>query len=126
MLSRRAALGFISMLPVLGCSPKRTEIGRVTNPTRSLDAVLVLRETGATVATPTEIFLTSVGGRPTGDPIFRADKVEGLRAEWMAADVLRISAQAARTFVEQAEFPIHVGGRKQLIHIQYQIALRPE
>jgi hypothetical protein len=92
------------------CSPKITEVSRVRDPSGRLDAIVVIRETDATVATPTEIFVRPAGLAAKGEPIFDADKVEGLKVDWLAADVLRVRAQEARSFLEQKTYVASIRG----------------
>jgi hypothetical protein len=61
-----------------------------------------------------------------GEPIFDADKVEGLKVDWLAADVLRVRAQEARSFIEKKTYVASLNGRPQSIQIRYEIATRPE
>ena len=121
-------IGSIGLAVILlaACSPKISEISRVRDPSGALDAVVALRETDATVATPSEVYVRPTGASAKGDPIFRADKVEGLKVDWLAPDALRISAQSARSFVELAAYAASVNGRPRNIRIVYEIAVRPE
>ena len=47
-------------------------------PQSTLDAVIGERQTDATVATPTEVFVVKAGEAVAGEPIFRADHVSDL------------------------------------------------
>lgn len=78
------------------------------------------------MATPTVVYVRPAGAAAKGEPIFDADKVEGLKVEWLAANVLRVSAQSARSFVEKTAYAASVDGRPQSIRIKYEIAARPE
>lgn len=109
---------------VAACSPKITEQNRVRDPSGGLDAVVAVLETDATVATPTVVYVRPAGASAKGEPVFDADKVEGLKVDWLASDVLRIGAQSARSFVEETAYAASVDGRRRNIRIKYEIALR--
>lgn len=84
------------------------ELQRVTNPTGLVDAVLCERETNATVATPTEVYLVKKGTMVLGAPIFRADRVEGVTINWLSNCHLKISAKQARRFFSTTTSSIEV------------------
>ena len=85
--------------PILGCTPILEEIDRVKSPGGQFDAVVFIRQTDATVASPIEIHILPVGGRVNGKPVWRADKVSGMKLSWESAYSLRISAAEARVFL---------------------------
>ncbi len=95
-----AALAFCTLIIILlsGCAPQRTETLRVSNRSNAIDAVLAIRETDATVGTPTEVFLVSKGTTALDTPVFRADRVDGIKLEWVDESQLTIHANVARVF----------------------------
>jgi hypothetical protein len=106
---------------VVACSTKSTELTRLSNPTNSVDAVIALRETDATVATPTEIYLVKTRSKIDGDPVFRADKVEGLKIFWDGSNVLKIHADKARVFLRLASQEVNMNDRTGRIEVRYEI-----
>jgi hypothetical protein len=107
------------------CAPKISETNRIPDPTGAIDAIAAIRETDATVATPTEVYLTPAGGAPKGDPVFRADNVEHLNVEWLSQDLLHISAESARIFLFSSKFVVHTTRGDRTIRFRYDIASRP-
>jgi hypothetical protein len=85
---------------VAACSPPPfVETQRVKSPSSTLDAIIGERQTDATVATPTEVFVVRAGEAVAGEPIFRADHVSGLTAVWKSDRELLVRAEAARVFL---------------------------
>lgn len=110
------------LLSLVACSNKVTEMQRISNITNSIDAVLAIKETGATVATPTEVYLLPKGQQIHGEPVFRADNVEGLKLTWNGDLTLTIHAEKARVFLHSSSLKIDVPDRKsQLVSIQLAI-----
>jgi hypothetical protein len=93
------------------CEQNVTEIKRTPNTDGSIDAVIAIKETGATVATPTEIYLVSHGQKIQGQPVFRADNVEKLALIWDNAIELRIRAKVARVFLNEKSTQITTGAK---------------
>lgn len=86
-------------LATLGCGPVPiSEIQRTPNGALSLDVVCAEKGTDATVATPTEVYILPHGHKITGEPIFRADLVEGIKATWKTDLHIIISARKARVY----------------------------
>ena len=92
-----ALIASCSPLPI--GQPKLTEQQRSANPSGKYEAVVAIRETGATVATPTEIYILKAGSKPKGDPALRADHVTGLDVRWTSARSVVLHADAARIFL---------------------------
>lgn len=90
-----------SALLMTGCTPSLEEVNRVRSPDGLFDAATFIRQTDATVAMPTEIYVVPAGGTPSGDPIWRADKVSGMKISWMLANSLRVEAAEARVFLSR-------------------------
>lgn len=88
----------VLVVTVTACSDDIIERQRISNLQKSLDAVVAIKETGATVATPTEVFITPAGTAVTGNPVFLADKVEDLRVDWRNESTVVIHAKSARVF----------------------------
>jgi hypothetical protein len=75
-----------------------SEIQRFRSPDGKLEAVLVERQTGATVSTPTELYLVNVGQRIGENPVFVADKTNGLILKWTSPSTITIWYSKARIF----------------------------
>ena len=107
------------LLSLFSCSNKVTEMQRVSNALQSIDAVIAIKETGATVATPTEIYVVPNGEKVKGDPIFRADNVEGLTLTWDGESKLIIRAEKARVFLQSEMFTVNFPGKQsQAVSVQ--------
>ncbi|MDR6679156.1 hypothetical protein [Pseudomonas oryzihabitans] len=89
---------FVLILTVSSCGYDYKEILRVTNADGTVDAVAIDLLTGATVATPTKIYVGSKGFEIKGEPVFVADYVEGLTMVWHGDSRLVIRAKRARVF----------------------------
>lgn len=87
-----------------------TELSRVSN--GAVDAILAIKNTDATVATPTEVYIVAKGGKLNSSPIFRADKVEGLVLIWEGESVLIIRADKARIFLKTPSIEIETTSKK--------------
>ncbi len=84
---------------IFGSSPRvYRELERAHSPDGRWDAILTERESHATVATPTEVFLVSKGAPIAGEPVWLADHAEGAKFNWLDNATLDISATQARTF----------------------------
>ena len=109
-------------LSLLSCSSNIKEVRRVVNESSAIDAVVANRETDATVATPTEIYITPKDGRAKGEPVFRADNVEGLKLEWRGSEDLKVHAEKARVFLQRTSVKVDNSSKKShVIHIQFDI-----
>jgi hypothetical protein len=113
----------LCILLLTGCAPTVEEVSRVGTQDRLVDAVVCIRQTDATVSTPTEIYLLPAGEKPSGDPVFRADKVVGLVATWTSNNSLQIEAKEARVFVKRDVAEIAINGlpEKRRITVAYKI-----
>ena len=89
------------LVVVAGCAPAFEEVQRLGSQDKALDAVVFKRQTNATVATPTEIYVLPAGGGPSGEPVWRADMVVGLVVSWTSADSVQIEAKEARVFLKR-------------------------
>ncbi|MGI4847101.1 MAG: hypothetical protein ACRYGK_03040 [Janthinobacterium lividum] len=111
-------LFFCFTLLLADCSLETTEIERVSNSSKSIDAVVVLQETGATVATPIAIYLRPVIAKSDSHPIFRADHVSGLKVTWTGDFKLIIHAEEARVLLIKDRLDVDIAGKnKQPINI---------
>jgi hypothetical protein len=110
-------------LVVAGCAPAFEEVKRVGSQDRLVDAVVFNRLTDATVATPTEIYVLPAGSGPSGDSVWRADKVVGLAVTWTSTSTLQIEAKEARVFVKRdlAEVDIGGGSDKRKVTVSYRV-----
>ncbi len=108
---------------MVGCTPTLEEVNRVRSPDGLLDVATVIRQTDATVAMPTEIYVLPAGGTPSGDPVWRADKVSGMKISWKSAVSLKLEAAEARVFLksDSVEVVPMGGGGKRKVTIVYQI-----
>lgn len=82
-----------------GVPPPGKEIHRATSPDKIVDAILVERQTGATVATPTELYIVP-SGQDWKDklPVLRGDHLEGLQISWQQPRFLEIHYKKGRIF----------------------------
>lgn len=102
--------------------PEIRELRRLSDPTAQIDAILCIKETGATVATPTEVYLLSKGKPVEGEPVFRADYVDNIQVDWETGTVLKISATRARTFLTTPSYKVSLDeGEFQTVKILIQI-----
>jgi hypothetical protein len=82
-----------------GCdSPVLKELNRFTSPDKVVDVVVATRETDATAASSTELYIVPVGKEPSGTPLLIADNVKDLNPEWVAPKILIISLSSGRIF----------------------------
>lgn len=115
---------FLSMfiLCALGCAPSVKELNRYPNQAGTVEAVLATRETGATVATPAEVYLTPLGQPIRGNPVFRADHVLGLELEWEGQySQLLIRADEARVFTYTSEATVCTASDSQTVGVTLEI-----
>lgn len=100
-------LVFLCISLLTGCGePSVSEVSRLSDVSNSVDVVVAIRNTDATVATPTEVYLLPKAAKPKGDPIFRADQVDDLRVSWSGSSELTIQAKEARPFVSRADYQV--------------------
>lgn len=119
------ALLFVLGTNLTACANQITELQRATNASKSLDAVVAVKETDATVATPTEIFVVPSGQKAKDNPVFRADNIEGLVVSWENESNLIIRAKKARVFLDRETVVIDIpGSGKEAISVNLQIMER--
>lgn len=124
-LTRMARFWLIVIL-LAGCAPPPTaerppwgdEVSRVSSPDRTVDAVLLEENGGATVSFAYSIYLVSIGAKPaSADRVAglyaagRSDRAYGANLKWQGVDTLRIEflkARKRRYFNHQAQ----VNGRR--------------
>jgi hypothetical protein len=99
------AAGFsIALLGVMvvtlnGCGkPPTREIARIQSPDAVVDAVLAERAVGATVATPSEVYIVPHGGKIEGGPLLRADNMRDLKLTWKQPRLLEVRYSKGRVF----------------------------
>lgn len=90
------ALTFAATLSSCGYDYK--EVARVPNPSGNVEAVAIELLTGATVATPTKVYVGGRGSEMKGDPVLIADHMDGLVMAWNGDENLVIKAEKARVF----------------------------
>lgn len=83
---------------LMSCAPNTVEKQRVANSLGTLDAVIAERETGATVATPTVVYILRRKATLSGDPILLMDNVDNIRVTWDSDSTLTVHADNARIF----------------------------
>ena len=111
----------LSVISLIGCSPRISETGRFPSPSGEIDAITAIRETGATVATPTEVYLLPRGNSVSGEPILRADKVEGLVITWKGDTQIIIHAKTARVFLAQTKAVVVLNSHEQVVSVDLDI-----
>jgi hypothetical protein len=100
---------FLAIL-VAGCAPAIKEVRRVSSPDGLLEAVIAVRQTDATVPTPTEVYLLQSKSAPSGEPVWRADNVSGLELAWVEGRSLQIRASEARVFLKRDGIDVAMSG----------------
>lgn len=92
--------GLMSILA--GCGRTSTdgkEIARVTSPDGRVDAIVIEVRTGATVPTPTELYISPKGAKPIlDDLVLRGDHFENVSVRWESDKLLELSYSAARIY----------------------------
>ena len=109
------------LLATVGCSPKVRELARVASPDNTVEAVMAIKETDATVATPTEVYLVGRGQSLPSDPVFRADHVDGLSVHWTSARHLVVHASNARVFLRQGTMAVPSQAGASQVLIEYRV-----
>lgn len=93
------AIVWLVCITSCGSQPERREMQRVTSPDKRVDAVLVQRGTGATTATPMELYLVSSGlDWRKESPLLRGDKFDGFKIIWKHSRFLEIHYKKGRIF----------------------------
>lgn len=110
-----------AVLMLTACTPDAREIARTPNASGQIDAVIAVRETGATVATPSEIYIVSKGQAISGEAVFRADNVEGLQVVWSSDVALTIRADKARVFLRKSTQRVDADSKAQQVEVRYEI-----
>ena len=108
----RLSLLFSAFFMLNACFNEIVEQQRISNSSGTVDAVIAIKETGATVATPTEIYLVKKGEKVKRDPVFRADNVEQLVVIWEGESKLTIHAEKARVFLIVESLEIETNNKK--------------
>lgn len=111
----------VMLTSLVACTVETNEISRLPNPAKEIDAVVALRETGATVATPTEIYIVKLLSKIESDPVFRADKIEGLKISWEGNEVVVVHADKARVFLRKPMKDVYIAGEYRRVRINYEI-----
>lgn len=118
---------FLALIATLictsGCTNEYAELSRVSNTDNSIDVVLANRETGATVATPTEIFVVPKGSERLEGAVFRADKVAGATLTWESETQVTIHADAARVFLYSSTVEVR-GAKGELKTVRIQLDIK--
>jgi hypothetical protein len=96
--SLKGGLLFMALVTSASAKPSMQEITRITSPDLVVDAVLVERAVGATVATPLEIYIVPKGKQASGEPLLRGDRMEKLTLSWKEPRLLEIHYEKGRIF----------------------------
>ena len=75
---------------MLGCSPREVEVARISSSDHLVDAVLIERETDATVSTPYLVYLVPTGEKKLETPILLGDHFDNLKLVWKGPRMLEI------------------------------------
>jgi len=87
-----------------------------------VEAATFARQTDATVPTPTEIYVLPAGSGPSGEAVWRADKVRGLMLSWSSDSTLSVQAEEARVFLERDHVEVSInGGPLRKVEVKYRI-----
>ena len=115
---------FLLAVALFGCTPQLEIVKRIESRANSLEIVVANRLTGATAATPTEIYILDRGEYPIGEPVWRADKVIGLKISWLDANTVIVEADEAREFLKNFEAVIPRNGKSEhlKVAVKYRIA----
>jgi hypothetical protein len=93
-----AALLAVGLVSIGRAESSMQELSRVTSPDSVVDAVLAQRATGATVATPYEVYIVPKGAKPSGEPLLRSDKMHDISVRWKQPRFLEIHYTSGRIF----------------------------
>lgn len=119
----RFTVALITLIFVFACSNEVMEKQRIPNASGTIDAIIAIRETGATVVTPTEIYVVRKGEKPSGNPIFRADNVEGLAVTWSGDSTVIIQADKARVFLQTKNLSVDAPGKMEFL-VKVQLVIK--
>jgi hypothetical protein len=101
-LSNISKLLFIlALIFSAGCNVRipAKEVHRVVSPDKLVDAVVVARETDATVLTPTELYIVATGRDWSKEtPVLKGDNFSEMNISWQEPKYLEISYKKARVF----------------------------
>jgi len=87
-----------AVLGVTACGGKLVERTRVTSPDGIVQAVIVERESDATVPTPMELYLVRTNHSLSGEPVVLGDRFENLQVTWREPRFLELRYEKARIF----------------------------
>ena len=98
-LSRLALAVVLVVLVGLTSCAKDQETVRTRSPDGRVDALLVERQTGATVATPVLLYIVKAGDPAgTGEPVLLGDNFDGLSIKWTGPKLLSVTYKKGRIF----------------------------
>jgi hypothetical protein len=98
-LSRVGLAVVLVMVVGLASCAKDRETVRTRSPDGKVDALLVERETGATVATPVLLYIVKAGDPAgSGEPVLLGDNFDGLSIKWAAPKLLSVTHKKGRIF----------------------------
>ncbi len=90
---------FIFCIFIFGCSSPAKEMQRVLSPDGQIEAILIARETGATVATPFELYVVPAGQDWSGySPLMKGDKFDEINIVWQQPKLVEIRYKKGRIF----------------------------
>lgn len=118
----RVGTACLGALLLTACSPKLEELSRQRTNDGLVEAATFARQTDATVPTPTEIYVLPAGSGPSGEAVWRADKVRGLVLSWPSDSTLSVQAEEARGFLERDHVEVSInGGPLRKVEVKYRI-----
>jgi hypothetical protein len=74
------------------------EVSRLKSPDQKVEAVVQERDCGATTSAVSKVFIVKTGDEIEKDPVFEADKIDGLEIKWKESKQLRVEYLNARIF----------------------------
>lgn len=85
-------------LVMCACRGELSERARVTSPDGKLQAIVAERSSGATVATPVELYVVPSNGTLSGEPLLVGDRFANLRPVWKGPNFLEVQYDKGRVF----------------------------
>lgn len=93
---------FLLAILITSCDPvEREEIERISSPDSIVDVVLIRANAGATTSFIFEVYIVRMGYDVVSTEeklLFRGDKMEGLKLQWVQSKLLTIQYKQGRIF----------------------------
>jgi hypothetical protein len=74
------------------------EVSRLKSPDQKVEAIILERDCGATTSMVSKVFIVKTGEVIEKDPVFEADKIDGLEVHWKDSQQLRVEYLNARIY----------------------------